>query len=110
MLYNSNSWLTVVEPYLQLLKRLVFRGQNVGEMKRDEIARKYDGENNPLGKAYTSAEIRAMLSGLSDVRLRHGTPRLNRGRSFIGLYEQVLERSGINSRFGFWSIATAHKP
>ena len=110
MLYNSSSWLTVVEPYLQRLKRLVLRGRSVGDMNRAEIARKYDGEDNPLGKAYTSAEIKNMLAGFSDVRLRRGAPRLTGATFLLPLYYSILDYSGINARFGFWSIATANKP
>ena len=109
MLYNSSSWLTVVEPYLQRLKRMVFRARNAGELNRVEIARKYDGEDNPLGKAYSTGEISQMLAGFSDVSLKRGTPRLTGAPFLLALYYAFLDYSGINARFGFWSIATATK-
>ena len=109
MLYNSRSWLTVVEPYLQRLKRMVFRGRTAGELDPVEIARKYDGENNPLGKAYSTSEIRQMMSGFSGVRLKRGTPRLTGVHFLLAAYYVFLDYSGINARFGFWSIATATK-
>lgn len=43
----------------------------------DEIVRLYDGAENPLGKAYTRAEVRAMLDGRFEVleEKRIGFPR-----------------------------------
>lgn len=109
MLYNSTSWLTVVEPYLWRIKRFLSRREFDESTDRSEVVRRYDGEDNPLGKAYSSVEVKRMLAGFHDVRLRRRSPRLRGSSLFVKLYYLILDYSGINSWFGFWTLATARK-
>jgi ubiquinone/menaquinone biosynthesis C-methylase UbiE len=110
MLYNRRSWQVVVEPYLHAAAHWV-RGQRVlvGALDRDDVVRRYDGPANPLGKAYTTDEVRRMLGRFVDVRVRvcHSSPV--GGTRLARSYGRVLDWCGINRRWGFWIHATARR-
>ena len=111
MLYNRNSWHVVVEPYLRLAKRrLLGQSDPAFNTERSEVVRQYDGVDNPLGKAYTSDDVRRMLQRFVDVRLRVRHPLIVDGALIGRIYSRVLEWCGINRRWGFWIMAEAQRP
>ncbi len=75
----------------------------------DEIVRMYDGSGNPLGKAFTRAEFRAMFAGA-------GLHVVDEGRFYIPL--RGLGRAGavlkplhrtLSRRFGLMQVVVARK-
>ena len=111
MLYNRRSWHSVVEPYLMAAKRWVLR-QPLPPRLTDstEVVRRYDGADNPLGKAYTKGEVKGMLERFTDRRFRICSARFS-GRSWVETsYYRVLDWSGINRVWGFWIVAKARRP
>ena len=111
MLYNRRSWHSLVEPYLMAAKRWVLRQPMPPRLTdSSEVVRRYDGADNPLGKAYTKGEIRSMLRRFTDNQLRVCNARVG-GRSWVvSGYSRVLEWSGINRVWGFWIVAQARRP
>ena len=113
MLYNRTSWQVLVEPYLLVAKRRALR-QPVPHGVTDprEVVRRYDGADNPLGKAYTRREVRRMLDAFVNIRIHVRSPRLAGGSSpwLAGGYTRFLEWSTINRRWGFWIVAHAQRP
>jgi ubiquinone/menaquinone biosynthesis C-methylase UbiE len=111
MLYNRNSWQVAIEPYVLAVKRRLLR-QTLPNRVTDkaEVVRRYDGVENPLGKAYTPAEMREMLRRFVDVRLRIRHPLIVNGALIGRIYSRFLELSGINRRWGFWIMAEGERP
>ncbi len=73
----------------------------------EELVRLYDGADNPLGKAYTSRELRAMLAGMFDVveETRVGFPR----RVLPFRMPDGLHR-GLARAFGLMIVLRCRKP
>jgi ubiquinone/menaquinone biosynthesis C-methylase UbiE len=111
MLYNRTSWHVVAEPYLFAAKRWILREQlPPGTTDPAEVVRRYDGADNPLGKAYSQAELESMLRGFSDVRLGVFQPKIINGSWPVRSYSRLLEWSGITRKWGFWIVARAARP
>ena len=110
MLYNRRSWQIAVEPYLVAVKRRLL-GQQLpnGVLDPGETARRYDGAENPLGKAYSPAEVGGMLGAFEEVKLEVYSPQLALGSLIVRGYLRILEWSGINRRWGFWILAHARR-
>ena len=76
---RSRALFRVVSAITRPVFRLKGRGREnmMAAPNPDEIVRLYDGAENPLGKAYTRAEVRLMLAGRFDVleEKRIGFPR-----------------------------------
>ena len=111
MLYNRRSWQALVEPYLFLAKRWLLR-QPTPPRATDpvEVVRRTDGVENPLGKAYTKAEVCQMLDKFSNVKLRFCHPKVVTGSWLVRGYSRFLEWSGINRKWGFWIVAEVRRP
>jgi ubiquinone/menaquinone biosynthesis C-methylase UbiE len=102
MLYHSRSSHLYVGYPLTMLARLR-QGKSV--MSRAEYFRIYDGEGNPLGKAYTRREAREFFSGFEILEQRTfetWRPRLSSMTNRILL--------GLGPRFGFYLVTRARKP
>jgi len=101
MLYHSQSSHYYVGYPLELLSRLR-RGQRwIG---RSEYFRIYDGDENPLGKAYSRREVRHLLEGFEIIDQRSyetWRPRLGRTSNRVLL--------ALGRRFGFYLITRARK-
>jgi ubiquinone/menaquinone biosynthesis C-methylase UbiE len=101
MLYHRHSthlWLGYPE---FMLKRLL---QGRGLLSFDDYFRVYDGQENPLGKAYTREAVSRMFSDFIDLKLStYDTwrPRLP------GFVNALLERLG--DRFGFYLLIRGRK-
>jgi SAM-dependent methyltransferase len=110
MLYNRSSWYVTVEPHLLSLKRFLLRQPPpIGGTDKNEVIRRYDGSGNPLGKAYTPSEMKAMLDGFEIVKLDVCHPRVVNGGRAATVYGRLMEWSGINRRWGFWIIVQSVK-
>lgn len=102
MLYHSRSSHLYLGYPLALASRLR-RGE--GWLGRDEYFRVYDGDENPLGKAYTRREVRRFLDGfeiLDQASYDTWRPHLGTASNRILL--------GLGSRFGFYLVTRARKP
>jgi len=102
MLYHSHSSHLYIGYPLALFSR-VAHGQ--GWLSRTEYFRVYDGDENPLGKAYTRDEVRDLFEGFEILEQRsYDTyrPRLP------DLANRIL--LGLGKRFGFYLITRARKP
>jgi len=102
MLYHSRSSHYYIGYPLTMLSRL---RNGDGLMGRSEYFRVYDGESNPLGKAYTRRQMRKFLGRFEIVEQRSfetWRPRLS------GFANRVLV--GLGSRFGFYVVTRARKP
>ena len=111
MLYNSHSWQVIVEPYLVAVKRWLLR-QPIPKHFSDpaEVVRRYDGAENPLGKAYFPVKVRQMLQSFRDIRLQVCHPRSVSGSWVVQSYSRFLQWSRINRHWGFWIVAQARRP
>ena len=111
MLYNRRSWHVVVEPHLAWLKRrLLMQALPSRPGEAEEVVRRYDGDSNPLGVAFTPAEVRQMLSQFVDIQVRLCDSRVVTGSWFGRTYSLFLEKSGINRHWGFWILTRCRKP
>jgi len=102
MLYHSHSTHYYLGYPLAMLSR-VRRGKRL--VGRSEYFRVYDGEGNPLGKAYTRGEVRNLFRGFEILEQRsYDTyrPRLPATANRILL--------GLGRRFGFYLVTRARKP
>jgi hypothetical protein len=100
MLYHRHSlhvWLGT--PYHWLRSRF-------GRGSAADWIRVYDGRENPLGKAYSRAEIRSMMSPLTDVSFRACDPIRRSLPRFLNGLNQTLFAPWL----GFWMFATGKKP
>ena len=110
MLYNSVSWLVAVEPYLVAIKRLLLRQPLPSNfINPSETIRRYDGAENPLGRAYSPREVRQLLHRFTEVELSICHPLIIEGPQFARSYSRFLEWSRINRYWGFWIVAHARK-
>jgi ubiquinone/menaquinone biosynthesis C-methylase UbiE len=102
MLYHRAS----LHVFLGVVVRRFLKSINrrVNEVADDWI-RIYDGSENPLGKAYTRAEVRRMLSGVRDISLTTRDPIRRRWPSFINTINQLLFARWL----GFYLIIKAIK-
>jgi ubiquinone/menaquinone biosynthesis C-methylase UbiE len=102
MLYHSRSSHFYLGYPLTVVSRLR-RGR--GWIGREEYFRIYDGEENPLGRAYTRREVRDMFQGL-DILDQHA---YDTWRPHLGtLSNRILLAAG--SRLGFYLVTRARKP
>ncbi len=102
MLYHSRSSHLYLGWPLLLASRFR-RGE--GWISRDEYFRVYDGAENPLGKAYSGAEVRRFFEGFQVLEQRSWDPwRPHLGRTA----NAVLIRLG--RRLGFYLVTRARKP
>jgi ubiquinone/menaquinone biosynthesis C-methylase UbiE len=102
MLYHSHSSHLYIGYPLELLSRL---SKGKGWLNRTEYFRIYDGEDNPLGKAYTRKQVRNLFQGFDIIDQRtYETfrPRLPEAAN------RTLLRLG--KQFGFYLITRARKP
>lgn len=79
------------------------RGQ--GLLSLDEYFRVYDGEGNPLGKAYTRSEVAEMFRDFSGLRFSTWDPWRPRMPKFAN---DIL--LGLARRYGFWLLIQGTKP
>ncbi len=70
----------------------------------DEYFRMYDGEGNPLGKAYTRSEVRSMFSRFENLEFETHDPHRPRQGA---LMNRIL--LGLGRRYGFWLIFHGNK-
>jgi SAM-dependent methyltransferase len=76
-----------------------------GLLSFDDYFRVYDGEGNPLGKAYTRGEVRRMFRDFEDLRLATFDPYRPRLSPALNGVLGALAR-----RFGFWLLIRGRKP
>jgi ubiquinone/menaquinone biosynthesis C-methylase UbiE len=102
MLYHARSSHYYLGYPLALASRMR-RGQ--GWIGREEYFRVYDGEENPLGKAYTRRQVRRFFEGFEILDQKsYDTWRPHLGR----VTNQILLSMG--KRFGFYLVTRARKP
>lgn len=102
MLYHARSTHYYLGYPLALASRL---RHGRGWIGKDEYFRVYDGEENPLGKAYTRSQVRRLFAGFEILEQRtYDTWRPHLG----ALTNRILLRLG--TRFGFYLITRARKP
>jgi len=102
MLYHSRSTHLWLGYPLAMLGRLR-RGQ--GLLSFDGYFRVYDGEQNPLGKAYNRRQFRSMFREFQGITLESFDPHRPRLPRWID--------SGLTSlgrKFGFWMLIRGTKP
>jgi ubiquinone/menaquinone biosynthesis C-methylase UbiE len=102
MLYHSRSSHYYLGYPLALASRLRRGKKWIGKA---EYFRIYDGEENPLGKAYTRRQVRSLFEGFDVLDQRaYDTyrPRL------APLANRIL--LGLGERFGFYLVTRARKP
>lgn len=99
MLYHRNSM------HVHLGALYAYVANKFRRNTTDEWVRVYDGEGNPLGKAYSRDEVRTMFSDFSSVTTQTVDP-----------YRQSMPRwlNGFNQKFaapwwGFWLVIKAVK-
>ena len=111
MLYNRQSWHVLVEPYLLLIKRWLSRRALPSDATdQSESIRRYDGDDNPLGKAYSPSEVRNMLRKFADIRTTTRQSRFAGQSPIVKSYIRLLEMTGITRKWGFWIITHATRP
>jgi len=101
MLYHSRSSHYYVGYPLAMMSRL---RNGEGLIGRGEYFRIYDGDRNPLGKAYTRREVRQFFSGfdiLDQRTFETWRPHLS------GLSNRIL--LALGRRFGFYLVTRARK-
>ncbi len=101
MLYHRRSMhVQLGEPYARLANRI-----RKGVSAVEDWVRVYDGEGNPLGKAYTRKEMREMFGGFGNLRLttvdpyRNGLPR----------WANVINQALLAGWWGFWIVIKGTK-
>lgn len=102
MLYHRTSTHLWLGYPLAMAKRLL---GGRGVLSFDEYFRTYDGEENPLGKAYTRREFREMFRGFRDVTLASYDPTRPRLPRLVDRFLATLGR-----RYGFWMLIRGRKP
>ena len=102
MLYHKSS----VHVYLGApLYRLTHKLRSGGGSLVENWVRVYDGTENPLGKAYSKAEIRTMFSQFKNLDFEACDPiRLKYPSSINWLNQKLLSR-----RWGFWLVIKGDK-
>ena len=111
MLYNRRSWAVVVEPYLLAAKRrLSRRSLPPHPTDSSEVVRRYDGGDNPLGKAFTPKEVHRMLRNYVDVQMTMRESRFRGDSWLVQSYGRLIQWSGIERKWGFWIVAQATRP
>jgi ubiquinone/menaquinone biosynthesis C-methylase UbiE len=102
MLYHSRSTHLYLGYPVAMLARL---RRGLPLLGKQDYFRVYDGENNPLGKAYTRGEVRRLFSGFEILEQKtYDTwrPRLP------GVVNRLLLLLG--RRFGFYLVTRARRP
>lgn len=111
MLYNRRSWHVIVEPYLLVLKHWLSRRPLPSNPTRSsEVVRRYDGNDNPLGKAYSPNEVRGLLRHYQDVDITICQSRFWGNSKLVRIYGQFLRWCGIERKWGFWIVAQGKRP
>ena len=87
-----------------LYTRIVQSSANNGKSPEDWV-RTYDGEDNPLGKAYTRGEIRQMFRMFKGLSLATVDPFRRRLPRMLNLINQSL----ISRWWGFWLVIKGSK-
>jgi len=102
MLYHSRSSHYYLGYPLALASRFR-RGE--GWISKSEYFRVYDGNENPLGKAYSRKQVRAFFEGFEILEQKSYDPwRPHLGRTA----NRILV--GLGSRLGFYLVTRARKP
>ena len=111
MLYNHASWAVRVDPHLRaIVWWLKGRALPPGAFDPAEVVRRYDGADNPLGKAYTPVEVQHLLRRFEHIHLETRDSYVVNGSRLARTYNRVLHRLGIYRRWGFFIIARAIHP
>ncbi|MCX6133069.1 MAG: class I SAM-dependent methyltransferase [Ignavibacteriales bacterium] len=102
MLYHKNSvHVFLGAPIYSMLHKL---RAGAGSLVEDWV-RVYDGAENPLGKAYSEAELRTMFTRFKDLRFAACDPiRRKYGAAVNWLNQKFLSR-----RWGFWMVIKGRK-
>jgi ubiquinone/menaquinone biosynthesis C-methylase UbiE len=101
MLYHRHSMHVALGYLYAIVRNLGRKGENTGE----EWVRIYDGDGNPLGKAYTRGEVRTMFQRFQDIRLRTVDPYRRRLPTFANQLNQKL----VAWWWGFWLVIKGSK-
>lgn len=102
MLYHSRSSHLYIGYPLEIASRLK---RGLGPISRSEYFRIYDGDGNPLGKAFSKKQTRDLIPGMrveSQKTFETYRPRLGT------LPNKIL--LGLGGRFGFYLVTRATKP
>jgi ubiquinone/menaquinone biosynthesis C-methylase UbiE len=102
MLYHSHSTHLWLGYPVYIAKRL---RQGKGPRSFEEYFRVYDGEENPLGKAYTAGEVRQLFHRFEDLKLTTYDPYRPRLPGFLN---RIL--TSVGRRYGFWLLIRGRKP
>lgn len=102
MLYHSHSSHLYLGYPLAMMSRMR-SGEKL--MNKDEYFRVYDGDENPLGKAYTRAQVRELFAGFDVVDQRSYDP----WRPHLGATSNRILCT-LGRRFGFYLVTRAKKP
>ena len=111
MLYNRTAWAVRVDPYLRAIVWWL-KGRVLPPRAFDpaEVVRRYDGTDNPLGKAYTPAEVQYLLRRFERIQLEMYDAYIVKGSPLAFIYNRMLHKVGIYRRWGFFIIARAIRP
>lgn len=117
MLYHRNSIHVWLGTPLHIRKSLQKQGESVSIFRwlgeifgrwgywTDDWIRIFDGENNPLGRAYSINEIRKLLSDFRNVKITICDPIRRRYPKWLNLLNQKF----LAPFFGFYAIAKGQK-
>jgi len=100
MLYHRHSMHVVLGLLYAKFSKVTKNGKT-----SEEWVRMYDGDDNPLGKAYTRSEVRRMFSRFRELRLQTVDPYRRRLSRFANQVNQRL----ISPWWGFWLVIKGSK-
>lgn len=101
MLYHRHSMHVQLGAFYARVTNKIHRGQKTV----DDWVRMYDGDGNPLGKAYTRNEIRHMFEHFSDVQLTLVDPYRRRLPKILNSFNQMF----VAPWWGFWVVVKCGK-
>lgn len=101
MLYHSSSMHVVLGSFVGRL----FHKVPGGSGGKEQWIRIYDGDDNPLGKAYTRSQVRVMFHKFRNVKFSTVDPYRRRLPRFLNVVNQIL----FSWWWGFWLIIKATK-
>lgn len=101
MLYHKNS----VHVYLGAALYRISHAMKSDRSLVEDWVRIYDGDDNPLGKAYSRSELRAMFSRFTNLSFATCDPIRRKYPSAVNWINQKL----LSKRWGFWIVIKGNK-
>ncbi len=88
-----------------LIYRISKRIRRTGHTLVEDWVRIYDGDDNPLGKAYSRSEIRSMFSRFDNLRMSTYDPIRRKYPAVVNWVNQWF----LSRRWGFWLVIKGRK-